>query len=155
MVQPDVLLELVCCKLLMEFQQVSCKISQKSEIQSSFRGIKLLVNLHTEIFVTRQNSCVWTGQNVAAVLGPNKVCICISKGTEDFTKDNKSSGSWIECALVVDSLSSVDEAMRICMGVNYHRKVIISSLCLTIDNDNGIVDEDEDSTITKVVLAHF
>ena len=156
MVQPDVLLELVCCKLLIEFQQESCKISEKSKIQSALKGIELLVHLQVEIFVRRQNSFVWTGQKVGAVLGPNKLCVCISNGADGFIRNSGSDTiEHVECATVVDSLSSVADFMTDCLQTFSFRNFVLSSLCLIVDKGNDIVDEDEEGNITKVVLENF
>ena len=152
MVHPDVLLELVCSKLLIDFQHVPCKISDKSEIQSSLRGIELLVHLHAEICVTRRKFFVWTGQEVGAVLGPNKLCVCLSNGADAFIRHQGSGSDTTECAFVADNLSSVDDFMTDCLDFG---KFVLSSLCLIVNNGSGIFDEDEESNITKVVLENF
>ena len=150
MTQPDFLLEVVCCKLLTEFQQVSCKISEKS-----LWGVKFLVNLHAEICVTRHNSFVWTGQKVGVVLGPNKLCVCISDAAQGFTNYQTRDGWVAECASVTDSLCSVDQFKNLCMDCFNFRNFILSSLCLIVDKRNDSVDEDEENAITKVVLENF
>ena len=155
MTQPDFPLELVCCKLLTEFQQVSCKISEKSKIQASLRGVKYLVNLHAEICLMRQISFVWTGQRVGAVLGPNKLCVCISDAGDSFTNYRTRDGSVAECASVADSLCSVDQFINLWMDCFNYCNYVLSSLCLIVNNRNDTVGEDEENAITKVVLENF
>ena len=151
MVQPDVLLELVCSKLLIEFQQVSCKISKKSEIKSSLSGLKLLVNLHAEICVTKLKSFVWTGQKVGAVLGPKKLCVCTSAADDLLLKSQSSTG----CALVVSGLYELKKFTELCMNYHCESNLVLSSLCLVVDLSDGVVVEDEASAITKVVSQNF